>query len=304
MEERTGILKRASIIALVGNLLLAAAKLTIGFIANSLSVISDGIDSSIDVISAIVTITAARIIEKPGDREHPYGHARAETMATTVLSFIVFFAGAQLLLKAIEGFASGEIPPIPDKSAIIVTVISIIGKLFLARSQYVLGKKADSAMLIANGKNMSGDVITSASVLVGLAATLIFKVSIIDRIMTILVSLWIIKNAIGIFLGANSELMEGIGDKDLYNKVFEAVASVPGAGNPHRARIRRLGSWLVVDLDIEVKATMTVAASHRIAEAVEAAIMHHLPGVYDVMIHIEPAGDVDPTERYGLRPED
>jgi len=303
MADRAAILKQASIIALAGNLILAAGKLTVGIIANSLSVLSDGIDSSTDVIIAIVSLITARIVEIPGDKEHPYGHGRAETMATTTLSFIVFFAGAQLLMRAVNGLISHEVPPMPGIPALIVTVVSIIGKLILARSQYVLGKKADSALLIANGKNMSGDVVTSASVLLGLVATYILKLPVLDRVMAILVSLWIIKNAVGIFMDANSELMEGTGDKELYNKVFEAVAATKGAGNPHRARIRRIGASLVVDLDIEVKPTMTVAAAHKIAEAVEAAIIERMPEVYDVMVHIEPSGDEDPTERYGLRPD-
>ena len=99
MKSRAALLNRASLIALVGNALLAGAKLAIGFISGSLAVVGDGIDSSTDVVIAIVALFTASIVDKPGDREHPYGHSRAETMATTVLAFIVFFAGSQLLVR-------------------------------------------------------------------------------------------------------------------------------------------------------------------------------------------------------------
>jgi cation diffusion facilitator family transporter len=302
MEDRARLLRRASIIALVGNAILALAKLSIGSLANSLSVISDGVDSSTDVVIAIMTLFTSRIIDKPGDREHPYGHGRAETMMTTVLSFIVFFAGSQLLLRAAESLIDGEVTAMPGKIAIAVTLASIAGKLILAWTQFDLGKKTGSAMLKANGKNMSGDVVTSVSVLVGLAASYLLGLPVLDRVMAILVSLWIIKNAVGIFMGANTELMEGSDDHGPYALVFEAVASVNGAGNPHRTRIRRLGASLVVDLDIEVAPRLSVAAAHKIAAQVELAIKARLPEVYDVIVHVEPAGNLESDERYGLRP--
>jgi divalent metal cation (Fe/Co/Zn/Cd) transporter len=104
-------------------------------------------------------------------------------------------------------------------------------------------------------------------------------------------------------MGANTELMEGSDDHGPYALVFEAVASVKGAGNPHRTRIRRLGASLVVDLDIEVAPKLTVAAAHKIAAQVEAAIKARLPEVYDVIVHVEPAGNLESDERYGLRPD-
>jgi cation diffusion facilitator family transporter len=304
MEERKNLLRRASLIALVGNAVLAGAKLAVGAIAGSLAVVSDGVDSTIDVAIALLTLITAAIVDKPGDKEHPYGHTRAETMATTALAFIVFFAGAQLFLRAITALIQGERPALPATIAIWVTLVSIAGKLLLAWSQFSIGKKAGSAMLIANGKNMRADVVTSVSVLVGLGASYLFDLPILDRILALLVSVWIMKNAVDIFLEANTELMDGTTDQGPYASVFAAVASVPGAGNPHRTRIRKLGTRLVVDLDIEVDPTLSVAKAHRIAMAVEQAIKASLPEVYDVITHVEPRGNLETEERYGLSPED
>jgi cation diffusion facilitator family transporter len=303
MKDRVSLLKTASLIALVGNALLAAAKLVIGFISGSLAVVGDGIDSSTDVVIAIVALFTARIVDKPGDREHPYGHSRAETMATTVLAFIVFFAGSQLLVRTASALLSGEAARIPSRIAIAVTAVSIVGKLLLSWSQFHYGKKAGSSMLIANGKNMRSDVVISASVLVGLAFTYILRMPVLDRITALLVSLWIIKVAAGIFREANMELMDGTEGAGPYGEIFSAVSLVPGAGNPHRTRVRRLGSLLVVDLDIEVEPELTVKAAHDISVAVERAIKAALPEVYDVIVHVEPRGNAE-DERYGVRPED
>jgi cation diffusion facilitator family transporter len=301
MEERAAILHRASLIALVGNALLASAKLVIGFLSGSLAVVGDGIDSSTDVVIAIVALFTARIVDKPGDREHPYGHSRAETVATTVLAFIVFFAGSQLLVRTAGSLISGEVARLPSAIAIAVTLVSIAGKLLLSWSQFHYGKKSGSSMLIANGKNMRGDVVISASVLVGLGFTFALHLPILDRVTALLVSLWIIRVAAGIFREANLELMDGTAGAGPYGEVFTAVSSVTGAGNPHRTRVRRLGSLLIVDLDIEVEPDLSVAAAHEIALEVEGAIKRALPEVYDVIIHIEPRGNAE-DERFGLRP--
>jgi len=303
MQDRVSLMKKASIIAIVGNAALAASKLVIGFLSGSLAVVGDGIDSSTDVVIAVIALLTARIVEKPGDREHPYGHSRAETVSTTVLAFIVFFAGSQLLVRTATSLIAGEVAELPSSLAIYVTVVSIAGKLLLSWSQFHYGKKTGSTMLIANGKNMRSDVVISCSVLAGLFFTFVFSMPILDRVTALLVSLWIIKVAAGIFREANTELMDGTQGDGPYGEVFSAVNSVPGAGNPHRTRVRRLGSILIVDLDIEVDPELSVAAAHAIAVEVEGAIKRALPEVYDVIVHVEPRGNAE-DERFGLRPDE
>jgi cation diffusion facilitator family transporter len=302
MQERASLLRKASVIALVGNALLAIAKLAVGFLSGSLAVVGDGIDSSTDVVIAIVALFTARIVDKPGDREHPYGHARAETVATTVLAFIVFFAGSQLLMRTATALIGGEAAELPSTLAVYVTAVSIAGKLILAWTQFRYGRKTGSSMLIANGKNMRSDVVISSSVLVGLIFTFVLKLPVLDRVTALLVSFWIIKVAAGIFREANTELMDGTDGEGPYGEIFRAVSSVPGAGNPHRTRVRRLGSILIVDLDIEVEPALSVASAHGIAVEVERAIKAAIPEVYDVIVHVEPKGNAE-VERYGLRPD-
>ena len=301
MEARASLLRRASLIALVGNALLASAKLAVGFLAGSLAVVGDGIDSSADVVIALVALFTARIVDKPGDREHPYGHSRAETVATTVLSFIVFFAGSQLLVRSVSALITGEATELPSTPAILVTLLSIAGKLVLAWRQFHYGKKASSSMLIANGKNLRSDVLVSLSVLLGLGFTYVLRMPVLDRVTALLVALWIIRVAAGIFRDANTELMDGTEGAGPYGEIFAAVSSVRGAGNPHRTRVRRLGSLLIVDLDIEVEPELSVAAAHGIAIEVERAIKRALPEVYDVIVHVEPRGNAE-DERFGLSP--
>ncbi|OHD22432.1 MAG: cation transporter [Spirochaetes bacterium GWB1_59_5] len=298
--DRNTVVRRAASISLVGNTILAVAKILVGFLSGSLAVIGDGIDSSTDVVISIVALAAAAVSVKPSDKEHPYGHARAETTATTILAFFIFFAGAQLLLSTIHTLREGAVREVPGAMAIWVTLGSIAGKLLLVWTQRSAGKKTGSNMLLANAKNMRNDVVMSASVLVGLMLSTLLNAPIADSIVALFVGVWVMKSALGVFSEANDEIMDGKADPALYQTIFDAVKSVPGAGNPHRARVRRLAAFYDIDLDIEIDGRKTVLEGHDIAQAVERAIKTKIEGVYDIVVHVEPAGSGEHDEQYGL----
>jgi cation diffusion facilitator family transporter len=300
IARKARIIKTASYTALAGNTLLAAVKIGSGIHSGSLAVLGDGIDSSVDVLIAIMSLIVARIISRPADQDHPWGHGRAETVATALLACILFFAGAQLILNSGRDLLFGGRREVPAPLALAGTIISIGGKALLAWSQYLFGKKAGSSMLRANAKNMAGDVILSAGVLAGLGLSMLFHIGQIDSAAAILVGLWVIKSAVGIFLEANAELMDGGSNGEFYRAVFNAVRSVEGAGNPHRVRMRRIAGLWDIDIDIEVALDLTVSEAHQIATTVEQAIKERVEGVYDIMVHIEPAGYSHRREGYGL----
>jgi cation diffusion facilitator family transporter len=306
IEDRAKLIRIASLIALAGNLVLGALKIGGGILAGSLAVLGDGIDSLVDILIAIMALVVSRVVSRPADRGHPWGHGRAETVATALLAFLLFFAGAQLILNSINQLIFERNRETPGLLALTVTLVSIVGKVLLALVQYYFGKKADSAMLRANAKNMTGDVILSLGVLTGLGFSIETKAAVLDSVTAILVGLWVIRSAVGIFIETNLELMDGSAETDAYKAVFDAVHSVPGAGNPHRTRMRRIAGLWDIDIDIEVDPDLTVYAAHRIATQVELAIKYKLEGIFDIMVHVEPSGDHlrGGAEGYGLTEEE
>ena len=302
IKHRASLIRTASITAVLGNFALSTLKISVGLYAQSLAVVGDGIDSGVDVLIAIMSLVVARVVSRPADAGHPWGHGRAETVATALLSFTLFFAGGQLVLSSARNLLLGRVMEIPDAPALIATGVSIAGKLLLAWSQYIFGRKTDSAMLRANAKNMAGDVFISVAVLLGLFLSRLLGVGIIDPVVAILVGFWVIRQAVGIFLEANAELMDG-SSVESYKAVFEAVRSVKKAGNPHRTRMRRIAGLWDIDIDIEVDPDITVREAHRVATEVELAIKSRVEGVYDIMVHVEPVGDSGNQEGFGLREE-
>lgn len=304
MQTKTQSIQTASWISIWGNALLSVLKIVVGIISGSLAVVADGIDSASDIVTSIITLFTAKIIAKPPDIRFPYGYERADTIASKVLSFVIFFAGAQLAISTLMSLIENEAREMPSQIAIYVTIISIFGKLFLALYQFKVGKKVNSSMLIANARNMQNDVIISLSVLLGLIFTFIFKLPILDVITAFAVSGWIMYVAFKIFMKSNIELMDGIEDTGVYKKIIEAVEEVEGAFNPHHIRIRQRNSMYIIALDVEVDENLSVKISHKIAHKVDKSIRSKLDGVYDILVHIEPEGIHDPDEVYGVSSKD
>lgn len=299
MNNRPLLIRKASVIGIAGNALLSAAKIIIGIISGSFAVISDGLDSASDVLTFAISFYASKIICRPPDYKYPYGYQRAEAIATKVLSFVLFFVGAQLFYTTLMRIIQNQPHQIPSMIALYVTIISIIAKAALYIYNLRTGKRINSQMLIASGKNMRNDILISCSVLLGLVFTYQLDLPVLDLITGMAVSIWIMKEAFSIFMESNVELMDGVDDSNVYFKIFEAVEQTKGAANPHRVRLRKHANQYVISLDIEVDPEMKVAQAHMIARKVEKNIAEKVGDTYDVMVHTEPFGNVE-EEQFGL----
>ena len=289
---------------MIGNTLLSFLKIFVGILSGSLAVIADGIDSASDILTSLITLFTARLMKRPPDVKYPYGYLKADTVATKALAFVIIFAGAQLAIGTIRNFIQGAEREMPQMLAIYVTLVSIAGKFLLARHQYRMGKKTNSEMLKANARNMQNDVLISMSVLVGLAFTFLLEMPVLDSVTALVVSLWILKVGFEIFMQTNRDLMDASMEPELYGKVFAAVDKVDGAGNPHRLRIRKIGNYFMIVLDIDVDGSISTLEAHKICVRVEESIRREIDNVFDIMIHIEPAGFKHEEEVYGVSPGD
>ena len=302
MKQRLKQIKIASAIGILGNMTLALVKVILGFIAGSLAVVSDGVDRATDVLSFIIIFFALKIMAQEPDEKHSYGHYRAEALATLFIAFMILFAGVQLLIFALTRIITADASPIPSRLAVVVSFVSVIGKLLLALYQFRTGRKTESAMLIANGRNMLADLYVSLGVLGGTFATITLQIPLIDHVVAMCIAVWIIWTAVRIFLDANTELMDGVNDTSIYQAVFDAVDQVENVTNPHRTRIRKLSNLYLIDLHIEVDGALTVAEGHELAMEVEQVLRQKIENLYDVAVHVEPLGNLE-KEKFGLSPQ-
>lgn len=295
---------KASWIAIVANALLSVIKIIAGFLSGSMALVADGIDSAGDILGSVITLITARIISRPPNIKHPYGYDKADTIASILLAFLIFFAGAQLVIATFERLLSGEPGVLPAPTAAIVVIISIIGKQLLAQYLRKTGRKIDSPMLLANAKNMQNDVLISLAVLIGLVFTHVFNYPLLDVFTALAVSLWIIVVAVKIVIRSGRELMDGLDDPGIYKTITMAVGAIEGAHNPHRIRARKMAHYYMIALDIEIDGRKSLNEAHEIAHKVEDEIKKHINNVYDILIHVEPLGDDRTNEAFGVSPHD
>ncbi len=294
---------QVSRVSILGNAVLSALKISVGLYAGSLAVVADGVDSASDILTSLITLFTAHIVGRPPDKKYPYGYAKADTIATKALAFIIFFAGAQLAMSSVNRLIFPVEEVIPAQVAIWVVILSIIIKFLLAFYMRKTGKGVNSAMLIANARNMLNDVIISLSVLTGLVLTFIFKMPVIDKLAALAVSIYIMVVAFRIFMQTNREMMDGIDDEGIYRKIIASVNAVDGAYNPHRIRVRKLAHYYLIALDIEVDGKLQLEQAHKIGVRVEESLKENIPNIYDILVHVEPRGNIEPDEVYGISEE-
>ena len=290
----------ASYVSIIGNGVLSVAKIVTGIISGSFAVIGDGIDSASDVAVSVVMIAAAKIMGRKPNKKYVYGYAKAESIATKILSMLIFFAGAEMFISALGHLFSHEERVMPGAVAVYVTVASIVCKLLLSVYQTRVGRRTGSSMLIANGVNMRNDMIISLSVLVGLFFSFILDLPVFDSVTALLVSCFIVRSSIKIFMDSNIELMDGVKDVSVYQKIFDAISKVDGISNPHRVRSRSIGGKYMITLDVEADGSMTLSEAHALANQIEQNIRGSIPEVYDIVVHIEPFG-THPEDVFGVK---
>jgi len=302
--DKDRLLVRTSWVSTAGNALLAAGKIGVGLGAGSMAVLGDGIDSSIDVVISLVMVAAAHIIRRPPSRRYPFGYDKAESVATIALSLVVLFAGVQMLVPSVGAVFSGEARPLPGRIALWMTAVSIVGKTALAWHQFRVGRRIGSEMLVANAKNMRSDVLISVGVLAGLGFTYLLNMPLLDAVTGCVIGLFIVRTGLGIFLDSGRELMDANRDETIYHRIFDAVARVPEAQNPHHIRVRTIGGRYMIDLDIELDGDMTVRRAHDVADRVEESIRAEVVRVYDIEVHVEPLGAHRMAEPFGVEVDD
>jgi len=299
--DRSKLFSKVAWIGVWANGALSAAKVLVGLLFNSSAVLADGVDTGTDVFTSLVTLVSGKISSRPPDKTHPYGHERAEAIAAKIVSFIVFYAGASLLFASVKKIILHEHVQIQGVLPLLVTILSIAIKSWLFFYKYRVGKRLNSSVMIADALNMRNDILISGTVLLGVMLSK-FGLFWMDSVAALVVSIMIIRTAFNIFRETSYELMDGMHDMEIYQEIFDAVESVKGVRNPHKVRVRQVGYKYFVDIDIEVDPNLTVQVGHDIATQVKQAIIARNDRIADVLVHVEPAGNVE-QEPFGLDQE-
>lgn len=295
--NREKIAVRASWVGIVANGFLAFFKLLISFITGSMAILADAIDTSTDIITSILTLVAAKISNRPADESHPFGHERAETIVTKVLSLVIIYAGFQVLIGAVQSLFNRNFLIERPYLVLWISLISIVAKYGLYKYKYSAGNKTKNSSLVADALNMRNDILTSFSVLIGIIFYLSFDLLWIDSVVAIIVSIFIFKVGVEMFIETSDEFMGSSKELgEIYYNILDAVEKFDKAYNPHKIRVRKAGYVYFVELHIEVDEHMTVKEANNVASEIEKELKEKNPYIKDVIIHVEPLGNKEEEE--------
>ena len=259
--------KLTSIIGIIANLLLFIVKLTIGFMTNSVSIMSDGFNNLSDLMTCLVTVLGYRIASKPADKEHPFGHGRIEYMTTMAIAFIILGAGIGSLKESIDKILHPEVSTF-DIPSLAIIAVAIVVKVVMGRYIKSQGEKYKSDALVASGIDALFDAVITFATLVSAGLVYFFNVD-IQGYVGALISLLILKAAYEILRDMYNHLLGVRADDDLIRNIKETIAQHPNVGGVYDLVLNSYGPGEVIgSVHISLPDTMTVGEVHPLTKGI------------------------------------
>lgn len=267
------------------NIILSVFKMIFGAISNSISIIADGANNIFDAISSIISLVGFKISGKPADDEHPFGHGRIEYVSALTLAFFIMIMGVELIKTSIDKFSNPE-TVVFSVPAVIVLVLSIFGKIWLALFNRKIGKAINSVAVDAVVTDSLGDIAATTCSLVALISSK-FTDKPVDAVMGIIVALVIIYAGIDIIKNTLGPLLGEPPDKEIVSQLEELVMSFDGVVGIHDLVLHSYGSSRIYgSLHAEVPAEKNILHSHDTIDLIERKTKEEL-GI-DISIHMDP----------------
>jgi cation diffusion facilitator family transporter len=282
----------AAWIGLFSNFILTALKVIVGATFNSTALLADGIHNGGDVIASIATLGSMKVSSQPADTDHPYGHGKAEDIATVVVAFILAFAGVYLIYASVSALFLS-----PHKATLWTlgaAFVSLIWKRVLYTYTMKAGKRNRSKSLVATAYDHLADVWASLAAVVGLGIAYLGDFYSIpfsiygDPVAGILVSLFILKVAYEMGNKAIQVLMESSVSEEVKMAYREIIKSLPQVKRIDRLRAREQGNYILIDLRISIPGDLTIKEGHDITRYIRDKIIETHPDVLEVLIHLNP----------------
>ncbi len=273
------------------NVLLAGVKLAAGILGHSQALIADGVESLADIFSSIIVWRGLVVAEAPADREHPYGHGKAEPIAVAVVATMLLLAAAWITLTSVlKAVQPQPFAPRPFTLVVLVGVVVIKESLFRFVSN--VGEKVESSAVRSDAWHHRSDAITSLAAGIGISIALIGGKGYenADDVAAIVAAGIIAWNGWRLLRPALDELMDAAPDPQIIERIRGLAAQVPQVDAVEKCIVRKAGYQYLVDMHVEVDPQMTVLQSHEIAHLVKDEVRRAMPSVRDVLVHIEPRG--------------
>jgi len=282
--------RKVTLIGSVLDLVLGVGKIFTGYVGSSQALIADGIHSLSDLGTDVLVLIAAKQGSREADEDHPYGHARIETMMTVALGLALIAVALGLGYDAARRLFYPDLLLHPGWLALSVAAISVISKEAIYQYTMRAAVRLRSNLLRANAWHSRSDAISSIIVMVGVIGSMA-GLTYLDAIATIGVVYMIAKIGWDLSWHSMRELVDTALDTERVEKIREFIKDIDGVEGLHLLKTRRMGADALVDVHIQVSARLSVSEGHQISEVVRKRLIEGIDEISDVMVHIDPEND-------------
>jgi len=273
-------------LSLAANILLFILKLLAGIWGRSQALVADSLNSLLDIVANIAVWLGLKIAQKPPDKDHPYGHGNADTLAAVFVALILVVTGGYIGREAIDSIISRNFQT-PTFLATGTALFTIVLKGILYKYTMSVGKKYKSAAVIANAEDHISDVVVSAGTLIGIVVAQI-KYPILDPIAGLWVAAFILRQAVKLIKDNIHTLMSASPDAKIQVEIKNHIATIDGVVSTNWIKGRLHGAGYFLDVAVRVKGNITVHEGHEISHIVRESVLKTFEDVADVLVHIEP----------------
>jgi len=252
-EHRAGIKQRTAALSIMSNVTLIIMKAIAGFFSGSVSIISEAIHSTLDLLAAVIAFFAVRVSDKPADKEHPFGHGKYENISGVVEALLIFAAAIWIIYEAIVKLVSSETILEHEKLdiGIVVMLLSGVVNFFVSRRLYKVARQTGSVALEADALHLKTDIYTSVGVGLGLLAIKLTGFYFLDPLIALLVAGFITIEAYGLLKKAFNPLLDSsIDDKELAELVTFIESNIDYPYSYSDLRTRKSGATNIIQFKI------------------------------------------------------
>ena len=285
------LVRRSVNVSMGVNIGLSVLQIIVGWFSHSHSLLVDGFHSFSDLLSDFLVLFVARHSARAADDNHPYGHARLETLATLILGLMLLTIGGGFLYSAADRAMSVDSAVPVETMALYVALLALVSKEWLFRYMLRVAQKANSAMLVANAWHSRSDAASSLVVAIGIGGSLMGFVY-ADLLAAAIVGALIVKMGWQFSYRALEELIDKGANAEEIDAIRHVIDDTPGVIGLHDLRTRRMADRILVDAHVLVSPRISVSEGHRIAEMVRRRVRENCPEVLDMLVHIDPEDDL------------
>ena len=287
MENRYDESNKITIISILLNIVLTILKIIAGFLGNSTAIIADGLHSASDIITSIGILIGNKISRKPRDEEHQYGHEKAESIVSFILSAVLIIVAIKIGYDGVIDLFNINTLEIPSVLPLIVSVISIGVKEYQYQITIRVAKKINSSSLKADAWHHRSDALSSIAAFIGIGGAMLgFKA--LDPIASIIVAVVVIKVGVDILKASCNELMDSSISKKDINQIENIIENDYEIYGIKDFKSRKYGAVAYIDMSIFIDKSKTLEEAHDIADKLEQNIMSKLNYIKEINIHTEP----------------